>query len=74
MEIFLVTVFAAVATPSQDPYTMAAMAVPMCLMYEGAVLIARLHDRRVKRASTEPDFSAYSDDEATPLHPVGPLT
>ncbi len=33
---------AAVITPSQDPYSLFAMAVPMYLFYEGAILIGRL--------------------------------
>lgn len=47
--IFGVFLFAAVATPSQDPFTMSALAVPMCLFYELAVVLARVHDRRVSR-------------------------
>ena len=38
-------VFAAVATPTQDPYTMLLMAGPIYLLYEGAILIARLFKR-----------------------------
>jgi sec-independent protein translocase protein TatC len=38
-------VFAAIATPTQDPYTMLLMAVPIYLLYEGAILIARLFKR-----------------------------
>lgn len=45
--IFGIFVFAAVATPSQDPFTMSALAVPMCLLYGISVLVATLHDRRV---------------------------
>ena len=48
--IFLIFLFAAVATPSTDPFTMCAMAVPMCLLFEGAVVIAVIHDRRKARA------------------------
>ncbi|SDJ22579.1 Sec-independent protein translocase TatC [Frankineae bacterium MT45] len=44
--IFLIFLFAAVATPSTDPFTMCAMAVPMCLLFEVAVLVAVIHDRR----------------------------
>jgi len=36
-----VFVIAAVATPSQDPYSMGLMAIPLYLMYEGALLIIR---------------------------------
>jgi sec-independent protein translocase protein TatC len=40
-----ITVAAAVITPSQDPYTMLAMAVPMAVFYELAILVARLFKR-----------------------------
>jgi sec-independent protein translocase protein TatC len=38
-------IFAAVATPTQDPYTMLLMMVPLYLLYEGAILVARLMKR-----------------------------
>ncbi len=38
-------IFAAVATPTQDPYTMLLMWVPLYLLYEGAILVARLFKR-----------------------------
>lgn len=38
-------VFAAVITPTQDPYTMVLMWIPLILLYEGALLIARLMKR-----------------------------
>jgi sec-independent protein translocase protein TatC len=38
-------VFAAVATPTQDPYTMLLMWIPLVLLYEGAILVARLLKR-----------------------------
>ncbi|UQX86661.1 twin-arginine translocase subunit TatC [Jatrophihabitans telluris] len=47
--IFLVFVFTAVATPSTDPFTMTLMAVPLLLLFEAAVLVAFLHDRRRAR-------------------------
>jgi sec-independent protein translocase protein TatC len=46
ISIFLIFLFAAVATPSTDPFTMCAMAVPMVVLFEGAVVIATVHDRR----------------------------
>jgi sec-independent protein translocase protein TatC len=39
--IVLIFVFAAVITPSQDPYSLFFMAVPMCLFYEASILIGR---------------------------------
>jgi sec-independent protein translocase protein TatC len=38
-------VVGAVATPTQDPYTMLLMWIPLYLLYEGAILIARLLKR-----------------------------
>ncbi len=34
--------FAAVITPSQDPYSLFFMAVPMCLFYEASIIIGRI--------------------------------
>ena len=64
--IFGIFVFAAVATPSQDPFTMSALAIPMCLLYGLAVGIATLHDRRVARRGSTiyPDLA---DDELSPI-------
>jgi sec-independent protein translocase protein TatC len=39
--IVLIVVFAAVITPSQDPYSLFAMAVPMYLFYELSILIGK---------------------------------
>ncbi|HSX67957.1 twin-arginine translocase subunit TatC [Nocardioides sp.] len=57
-----VFVFAAVATPSTDPFTMCAMAIPMVLLFLVSELIARLNDRR--RARRSPN-AGLSPDEAS---------
>ncbi len=44
--IFLVCVLAAVATPSGDPYSMLAMAVPLYILYEAAILVIRFALKR----------------------------
>lgn len=56
-------VFAAVATPTADPITMVMLAVPMWLLFEVAVLICRLNDRRRARELGE----ELDDDVASPL-------
>jgi len=38
-------IFAAVATPTADPYTMLLLWIPLYFLYEGAILIARLMKR-----------------------------
>ena len=43
--ILVIAVFAAVITPSQDPYTMLAMMLPMVIFYEAAILVIRLMKR-----------------------------
>ncbi|MGZ4550430.1 MAG: twin-arginine translocase subunit TatC [Blastococcus sp.] len=64
---FLTLVFAAVITPTQDPFTMLLMAVPMIALFEIAIQIARVVDkRRVRRADVE-SFHDLADDEASPL-------
>ena len=64
---FLTIVFAAFVTPTQDPFTMLAMAVPMIVLFETAIQIARVVDkRRAKRADVE-HFHDLGDDEASPL-------
>ena len=64
---FLTVVFAAFVTPTQDPFTMLLMAGPMILLFELAIQVARLVDkRRAKRAAAE-HFHELSDDEASPL-------
>lgn len=53
-------VFAAVATPSADPFTMTLMAVPMVLLFFVSESIARINDRR--RAGEKPNAGLGPDD------------
>jgi sec-independent protein translocase protein TatC len=57
-------VFAAVATPSTDPFTMLFLAVPMVLLFAISEVIARFLDRR--KAQADP-ARTWDDDEASPL-------
>ncbi len=59
-----VFVFAAVATPSADPFTMTLMAIPMVVLFLISEQIARYNDRR--RAKQD-KFAGLSPDEASPL-------
>ncbi|HWJ66782.1 MAG TPA: twin-arginine translocase subunit TatC [Nocardioides sp.] len=56
-------VFAAVATPSGDPFTMTFMAVPMVVLFLVSEVIARINDRRRERRAIN---AGLSPDEATP--------
>ncbi|MDP9407095.1 MAG: twin-arginine translocase subunit TatC [Actinomycetota bacterium] len=67
--IFGIFVSAAVITPTQDPVTFLFMAVPLIVLYEGCILLARVRERlrRRRAASRGEDYDALDDDEASPL-------
>jgi sec-independent protein translocase protein TatC len=65
--IFLTFVFAAFVTPTQDPFTMLLMAVPMVVLFEGAIQIARFVDRRRARREAAESFPGLSVDEPSPI-------
>lgn len=43
--ILIIVIFAAVITPSQDPYSLFLMAVPMYIFYEASIIIGRILKR-----------------------------
>jgi len=57
-------VFAALATPSTDPFTMLFLAVPMVLLFAISEVVARFLDRR--KAEADP-VAGLDDDELSPL-------
>jgi sec-independent protein translocase protein TatC len=63
---FGLCVFAAVITPSQDPFTFLAMWLPLCGSYEFVILFGRLRDRLRKRRDPE-STDQWDDDEVSPL-------
>lgn len=63
--IVLIVVFAAIATPTPDPYTMLLLATPLVMLYFVAYGIARLLDRR--KAKDRPEWLEASDEEASAL-------
>lgn len=65
-------VFAAVATPSTDPFSMLMLALPMTLLFLVSEGVARLVDRRRRRKAAEEGLEGLGDDEASPLdHSAG---
>lgn len=58
----LIAALAAIITPSQDPYTMLAMAVPLYLFYELDIFLLRLVERRKARAAASAPQSAGAGD------------
>ena len=58
-------VFAAVATPSTDPFSMLFLAIPMLILFFIAEIIARLVDRA--RGKGEESTENWDDDEVSPI-------
>jgi sec-independent protein translocase protein TatC len=59
--ILLIVLFTAIATPAADLVSMFLLAIPMVVLYFGAVAVAIIHDRRSSRAAAaflESDFAA----------------
>lgn len=65
--VFGIVVFAAVATPTGDPFTMSLLAAPMVGLYLLSVGICWVNDRRRARKAGSEDFSALDDDEMSYL-------
>jgi sec-independent protein translocase protein TatC len=63
--IFLVFVFAGIASPSPDPLTMLLLAVPCVVLVEVAEVVIWATDRR--RASRPGLYAGLADDELSPL-------
>jgi sec-independent protein translocase protein TatC len=64
---FAVALFAAVITPTQDPFTFAAMAVPMYLFFEAAIVFGRLHDRAKRRRELRDPNASLGLDETSEI-------
>ena len=56
-------IFAAVMTPGQDPFSMVALAISICLLVEMAFQFCRWNDRKQKRE--RPDWMDLDDEEAS---------
>lgn len=63
--VLLIFLFAAIATPTGDPFTMFVFAAPLTVLYFGAWALCRVLDKR--REASRPDWLDVSDTEASPL-------
>ena len=59
----LIFVFAAVATPTADPFTMFVFAAPLTVLYFAAWFVCRILDKRKEKA--RPDWLDVDDTEAS---------
>lgn len=65
--VLLIFVFAAIAVPTGDPVGMSVLAIPICVLYFGAIGVALLNDkRRAARRAADP-IHQLSPDEASQL-------
>jgi sec-independent protein translocase protein TatC len=65
--IFGLFVFAAFATPGQDPFSMLALALALVVLFEGATQFARVNDARRARQRKEEGWDEWDPDEPSPI-------
>jgi sec-independent protein translocase protein TatC len=65
--VFALFVFAAFATPGQDPFSMIGLAAALTLLFEISIQLSRIHDRKKDQVRAEEGWDQLADDEAAPF-------
>jgi sec-independent protein translocase protein TatC len=65
--IFGLFAFAAIATPGQDPISMIALAIALVLLFEMAIQITRVNDRRRARRRSAEGWDDWDPDAPSPI-------
>lgn len=65
--VFGLFVFAAIATPGQDPISMIALAAALTLLFEIAIQVARINDRRRARRRKAEGWDDWDPDAPSPI-------
>ena len=65
--IFGLFVFAAVATPGQDPFSMLALALATVVLFEIAIQITRINDKRRARKRAAEGWDSWDPDSPSPI-------
>lgn len=69
--IVFIAVLSAVITPTTDPYTFTFMAVPLYVLYEVVIVVARIRERVTRKALAADPIHALDDEQASPT-PLSP--
>ncbi|MGQ0574867.1 MAG: twin-arginine translocase subunit TatC [Pseudonocardia sp.] len=65
--IFGLFVFAAIATPGGDPFSMLALSVALVVLFEFALQVVRINDRRRARQRAAAGVDSWDPDEPSPI-------